>query len=96
MTSPPWERKSGSDSIIGDLLIWQRGNVSQWFSEHIKDLYDLSVRNFASDVKNSEDGESIKERVEIHHCDGRLGWPSDSTEESYDVIHVGAAAPGLR
>jgi len=63
--------------------------------EHIKDLYDLSVSNFSSDVKNSdEDGESISERVEIHHCDGRLGWPSESTEEQYDVIHVGAAAPG--
>lgn len=30
--------------------------------------------------------------IETHHCDGRLGWPSKSKEEIYDVIHVGAAA----
>ena len=33
--------------------------------------------------------------VEIHHGDGRLGFPANSRDELYDVIHVGAAAPQI-
>ena len=45
--------------------------------------------------KDIESDSSLSKLVEIHHCDGRLGWPTNSTEEIYDVIHVGAAAPEI-
>ena len=54
----------------------------------------MSRQNFEADVAKSED-KTLKERVEIHHCDGRLGWPPESVDEQYDVIHVGAAAPQI-
>ena len=54
----------------------------------------MSNSNVKSDIYDDEDT-SLKERIEIHHCDGRLGWPQKSTEEMYDVIHVGAAAPEI-
>lgn len=63
--------------------------------EHIKELYDMSVANLAQDLQKASDGNELKSRIVIHHCDGRLGWPSNSTEEMYDVIHVGAAAPSI-
>lgn len=65
------------------------GNTKVIGLEHIKELYEMSCRNFKADSKNEPD---LEELVEIHHTDGRLGWPADSTEEIYDVIHVGAAA----
>ena len=62
--------------------------------EHIKGLYKQSVANVNMDIEQCGDHE-IKKRIEVHHCDGRLGWPAESTDEIYDVIHVGAAAPQI-
>ena len=72
--------------------------------EHIEALYQMSCKNFKVSkflylvslrlVQNdATDEQNIVNRVEIHHCDGRLGWPANSENELYDVIHVGAAAP---
>ena len=52
------------------------------------------MTNVAKDIAQSG-AKDVKDRIEIHQCDGRLGWPSESTDESYDVIHVGAAAPEI-
>ena len=54
----------------------------------------MSVRNLAADIEQSGQSE-LSNRIEIHHCDGRLGWPQESKEPLYDVIHVGAAAPEI-
>jgi len=62
--------------------------------EHIQGLYDMSVRNLKKDIEQSGDSD-LSNRIEIHHCDGRLGWPQESTDPIYDVIHVGAAAPEI-
>jgi len=60
--------------------------------EHIEQLFDLSRKNLQKDIDKNE---HLSKVVEIHHSDGRLGWPANSSEELYDVIHVGAAAPEI-
>lgn len=54
----------------------------------------MSVRNLNKDIEQSGDSD-LSNRIEIHHCDGRLGWPQESSDPIYDVIHVGAAAPEI-
>ena len=54
--------------------------------EHIKKLYDLSIKNISKHHENL-----LKEKkVVMENCDGRLGY---KTYAPYKAIHVGAAIP---
>ena len=54
--------------------------------EHIKQLYDMSIKNI-----NKHHSKLLKdEKVILQNCDGRNGFKEKAP---YQAIHVGAAAP---
>ena len=54
--------------------------------EHIKQLYDMSIKNI-----NKHHSKLLKdEKVILQNCDGRNGFKEQAP---YQAIHVGAAAP---
>ena len=56
--------------------------------EHIKQLYDMSIKNICKHHKNLLN----EQKVILDNCDGRMGYKKYAP---YKAIHVGAAAPSI-
>ena len=78
----------GSGYIIGALARILDSHVIGLESR--KRMYENSVANLKKDMTQS--GEyNLTSRAKVYHCDGRRGWPVDSTVATYAAIYVAGA-----